>query len=92
MIGRNLTLDITGTMPLDGYRALLSKIENGYEARIRNGESFTNILITDPSVSLVATGNDPHKVYVFDLTVADFATGAYTVALTAIAPNIESVV
>lgn len=89
--GRNINVAVTGRLPIEGYRALLKRIEEGYEKRIAAGDVPAAITSGTGTGKIVASANDPHRLYVFTLTGADFAAGDYEVTFVEVAPNPEAI-
>lgn len=85
---RNITVSVTGALPLDGYKAVLQRIAD-YERRIGQGEAIAAIdsLVPDPAVKQVCTSLSAYEAYVLDLTDFDPVAGDYKLTLVEILPS-----
>ena len=84
---RNISIDITGSMSTDAYKALIKRIEDIELEYSRVPSSVSDL----SSASTVLTGTTPFKIYAFTLTSV-MSSGTYTAVYVGEAPNVETFV
>lgn len=83
--GRDISVTVTGELPIDGYKALLERIQDFEDLY----EADPDATVTTPA-DLIATSKTPFRIYKFSLTTADLAAGTYAAEFIEYAPNVES--
>lgn len=86
-VGRNITVNTTGAFSLDGYKALMQKVQE-FEDRVANGETLATIP-NGSEIKVIVTSKTQYRIYIFDLD-ADFTAGTYNFDFLEEVPNVES--
>ena len=82
---RNVEIVINGAMPIDGFKAVLQKVQE-YENDLDQGREIPVISSVggDPSLTAVLTSLKQHEVYVVDFADIDPELGNYTVEVVSV--------